>query len=188
MPPPSVERIIQAVLDLSTEAVRTYRCISGLPDDALPEAFIQSNIAPSLHRELGLLCRCEYPYTKIASAPGAQPFENMVKLIGGWEADLALFDANEPLAAIEVKIDADGRPPYAIISDIEKLRMLGMLALPRPVMRLALVMMTDRVSRTYRQGRTELEKRTPGVLWKWNDPPQKSRDEWYWAMGCAHVT
>ncbi len=173
------------MLDLSTEAVLTYRHISGLPDNDLPEAFMQSNIAVSLHRDLGLLCRCEYPYTKIV---GEQYTEDM-RSIRGLEADLALFDGEHPVVAVEMKIDADGRAPYAIIADIDKLQML---APPRPVMRLALVMMTDRVGRTYREGRTELEKRTqvtPSVSWKWKEPPQKSWDcKWCWAMGCAHVT
>lgn len=186
--PLPVERIIQAILDRSTEAVLTYREISGLPDNELPETFIQSNIALSLHRDLGLLCRCEYLYTSIAFALGAQPTEDVLKSIGGLHADLALFDVNVPIVAVEIKIDADGRPRFAIVQDIEKLRKL---APPRPVMRLALVMMADRVGRTYRKGRTDLEeitqKVTPDVSWNWNEPAQKSHD-WCWAMGCAHVT
>lgn len=182
--PLGVERIIQALLDLSTEAVLTYRDISGRPDNELPEAFIQSHIAVSLHRDLALLCRCEYPYIKIALPPDAPVPEDMIRF-GGLEADLALFDGEHPLVAVEIKIDADGRPPFAILADIEKLRLL---VPPRPVIRLALVMMTDRVGRTYRQGRTKLDE-TPGVSWNWKEPPQKSRDcKWCWAMGCAHVT
>lgn len=129
-----IERITQAILARSTEAVLTYREASGLPDNELPELFIASSIAVTLHRDLGLLCRCEYLYTLIAYAMCAPITDDLLKSIGELHADLALFDANQrPLVAVEVKVDADGRPPFAIVNDIEKLRKLARLCPVTPL-------------------------------------------------------
>lgn len=177
--------VVRSILGRSTDAVVTYREISGLPDNELPEVFIASNIAVPLHRDLGLLCRCEYLYTRIASALGATLTDEVLKSMGGFHADLALFDASHhPLVAVEVKIDADGRPPFAIINDIDKLRMLTRLC---TVMPLVLTMMTDLPNRELKDRRAELETRTPGVVWAWGQEQRARDDKWSWQMCCAQV-
>ena len=181
-----IERIVQAILARSTEAVLAYREASGLPDNALPEELIASNIAVPLHGDLGLLCRREWPYTRIALAMDVAITEEVLASIGGLITDLTLLDVREhPSVAVELKVDDGGRVSFAIVNDIEKLRKLARLC---PVTPLVLIMMTDLPSRELKERRADLESMTPGVVWAWG-PEQRARDDkWSWQMGCAQVS
>ena len=188
--PAQIERIAHAIVARSTEAVLAYREASGLPDNELPEEFIASNIAVPLHRDLGLLCRREWLYTCIARTMGVTITDEVRASIGQFRADLALLDASERLCvAVELKIDdgGPGRPPFAIVNDIAKLRKLARLCAVTP---LALIMLTDLENRELEDRRADLEAKTPGVAWVWG-PPQRARarvGDWGWAVGCAQVS
>ncbi len=182
------DKVVNALLARSTEAVLAYREASQLPDNDLPEEFIASYITVPLHRDLGLHCRRECFYTCIASHMDVEITNKVLKSIGQLRADLAMIDANGRFRyAVELKID-DGvnRRPYAIVDDIWKLRKLTSLCTVTP---LALVMMTETEDdRTLADRRKELQDMTGKATWVWGVEQLSGNRKWKWAMGCANVS
>ncbi len=117
--------VAEALVTAGTEAVLTYRRISGIQqDNETPEIFLGGFVAPQIFNALGLHAHVERSYTLIANELGAPIDAGMIRTIGGYRADLALYDDGSPVAIIEFKIMDDGVNPAAVIADRDKMNII----------------------------------------------------------------
>ena len=96
----------EALVRLGTEAVLQYRAIC-LPDadNEVPELFIGGFLRSRLRREYNVRARTEFAYLEIAEKHlqvGKTPL--LVRQMGGWRADVALFPEGRPPVVTELKI------------------------------------------------------------------------------------
>lgn len=118
----------QAIVKYGTEAVLRYRSVSGIKQDSsLPEIFLGSFIACGIYDELKLHARTEVLYTDIASEHGVELSADLVRVIGGYRADIAVYQEDLPMAVVELKIFNDGKSASSVLADRDKVAKLSKL-------------------------------------------------------------
>lgn len=120
------DQIEQIIVDYGTKAVLRYRDVAALDDDNfIPEIFLGSFIANGLHDELGLNAHVERYYTVIANELGVAISAELTSMIGGYRADVAVYEGRKPKAIIELKLFGDGNHPASIVADSDKMAKLA---------------------------------------------------------------
>ena len=119
-------RFSRSIVDHATEAVKTYRKISGIEhDNRLPEVFLGSQIALGLYKDFQVNTRVESYFTNLARDLGQSVTMDLVDIMGGWRADIAVYEQERPSAVIEIKIHDEGRSADLVLRDRDKLRQLS---------------------------------------------------------------
>ena len=137
--------IIGSIVSHGTEAVLDYRRMNGVEsDERVPEVFLGGRIALGVHRDTGLNAHVERYYTTIATELGRQHDAELVNSLGGWRADVALYEGRTPKAVLEIKKYAEGGKDPRVRRDLDKLRSL---ARDTPLEVFVAVLVTDTVRR-----------------------------------------
>ncbi len=135
--------IIGSIVRHGTEAVLEYRRMNGVEtDERVPEVFLGGQIALGVHRDIGLNAHVERYYTTIATELGRQYDAELVNSLGGWRADVALYEGKTPRAVVEIKKYAEGGRDPLVRRDLDKLRSL---AHDTPLKVFVAVLVTDTV-------------------------------------------
>lgn len=118
-------RFSQGIVRHGTEGVRAYREISGIgQDNRLPEIFIGSWIARGLHEDFRVKARVECHFTEMAKDLGQEVGLDLVNVMGGWRADVAVYEGEKPTAVIELKIHDEGGRNGLVLRDLHKMQEL----------------------------------------------------------------
>jgi hypothetical protein len=180
--------IIGSIVRHGTEAVLEYRRMNGIEtDERVPEVFLGGQIALGVHRETGLNAHVERYYTTIATELGRQRDVELVNSLGGWRADVALYDGRTPKGVVEIKKYAEGGGDPLVRRDLEKLRSL---ARNTPLDVFVAVLVTDTVRHRAEERVTRLGELLGGrfdVL----SPSQVANEgaaDWSWMFVCGSFT
>jgi len=118
--------IAKSIVKHGTEAVLEYRRMTGTEhDNRVPELFLGGWLARGIYRDLGCHAHIEHYYTTIAIELGKQSGAELVESLGGWRADVALYDGGVPKAIIEIKKYDEGGNDALIRRDLNKMRSLA---------------------------------------------------------------
>ena len=118
--------IAKSIVKHGTEAVLEYRRMTGNEhDNRVPELFLGGWIARGIHRDLGCHAHIERYYTTIAIELGKQSGAELIESLGGWRADVALYEGGAPKAVIEIKKYDEGGDDALIRRDLTKMRSLA---------------------------------------------------------------
>ncbi len=119
-------RFADAISRHGTEAVQAYRTMSGIEhDNELPEAFLGSWIALALHREFQVNAHIESSFTGMARRLGQPDDPGLTEAMGGRRGDIAIFEAGNPTAVIEIKIHDEGGQKGRVQQDLARMRELA---------------------------------------------------------------
>src|SRR5271166_5949271 len=112
----------EAIVTYGTCAVVQYRHIAGISqDNEMPELFLGGIIARGVHEELGLHAHIERSYMTIARELQINNGD-LEREFGGWRADVAIYDKQQPKAIIELKVVDERNKPDCIVVDRDKVR------------------------------------------------------------------
>jgi hypothetical protein len=118
--------IRESIVRNATEAVLEYRRMSSIDsDERVPEVFLGGRIALGVHRDTGLSAHVERHYTTIATELGKQHDAELVKSLGLYRADVALYAGRTPRGVVEIKKYAEGGRDSMVRRDLDKLRSLA---------------------------------------------------------------
>ena len=117
--------ISQAIVEAGTDAVLRYGTVAGLQqDNRIPEIFLGGFIACGIYYKLGLHAHVEHPYTVIANKLGTPITPDLLLLMEGYKADVAVYADTTPMAVVELKVFDDGKRIASIAADRDKMRKL----------------------------------------------------------------
>lgn len=117
--------ISQAIVEGGTGAVLRYRTVAGIQqDNRIPEIFLGGFIASGIYDKLGLHAHVEHPYTVIANRLGTTITPDLLILMEGFKADVAIYADTKPRAVVELKVFDDGKSAALIVADRDKMRKL----------------------------------------------------------------
>ena len=122
----------KAICDAGERAVKEYRKITGLNDEAaIPEIFLTALMAKHLHHALKMHARVEQRYSELAKdiASLGGPRRPQQKFTGK-KADIALYKNSRLSAIIEVKAARDGTDLETLRQDLEKVKDLSHRDIP----------------------------------------------------------
>ncbi|MBS1078714.1 hypothetical protein JK217_13335 [Gluconobacter kondonii] len=109
-----------------TKAVCSYRRIAGIENDnELPEIFLGSWIARSLHDDFQVNARVECSFTRMAQDLGLDVDSELKRIMGSWRADVAIYEEGRPTAVIEIKVFDEGCRAQSVLRDLRKMRKLS---------------------------------------------------------------
>ena len=118
--------VIGSIVRHGTEAVLKYRRMNGIEtDERVPEVFLGGQIAFGVHCDTGLNAHVERYYTTITNELGRQHDAELMNSLGGWRADVALYEGKTPKAVLEIKKYAEGGRYPLVRRDLDKLRSLA---------------------------------------------------------------
>ncbi len=118
-------RFSQGIVKHGTEGVKAYREISGIEqDNRIPEIFMGSWIARGLHEDFRVKARVECHFTEMARDLGHVALD-LVNVMGGWRADVAVYEGRKPTAVIELKIHDEGGRNGLVLRDLHKMQELS---------------------------------------------------------------
>lgn len=117
---------IESIVRHGTQAVLEYRRMTGIEtEERVPEVFLGGRIALGVHLDTGLNAHIERYYTTIATELGRQHDAELVNSLGGWRADVALYEGRTPRVVVEIKKYAEGGSDPLVRRDLDKLRLLA---------------------------------------------------------------
>jgi hypothetical protein len=171
-----------AINEFGSEGVRHYREISSIvADNEVPEAFLSGFIASRLHDRFGCPVHVERSYMTIAKDIGVEPSPELEAEIGGYRADVAMYQEGLPPAIIELKIFDEGCQLSSIRDDLDKMDRLARRGKLRGYVGL---LICETSSKNLKARKDDLEDalRREILLSR----SQKSTDgKWSWCFGCA---
>ena len=173
----------KAVVEFGTEAVLRYRTVAEpRHDNELPESFLRSFVALRLHDRFGYRVHVERLYTAMALDLGIPLTPDLVTVLGGFRADVAVYEAGRPFAVVALKIFDSASALPAIGPELDRaqiLARLGKLRLFVGVMICPMVVSLEaRIERLHDAfgGNMYVGER------------QQSRDrQWQWCFACASL-
>jgi hypothetical protein len=116
----------KAVVEFGTEAVLRYRAIAETRhDNELPESFLRSFVALRLHERLGYQVHVERLYTAMALDLGMPITPDLVAVLGGFRADIAVYESGRPFAIVELKIFDAASPLPSLGLELDKAQILA---------------------------------------------------------------
>jgi hypothetical protein len=175
--------VMNAVVEFGTDAVLRYRTMSQKPDNEVQEYFLGSCIAQRLHDRFACCVQLEPLYADIASYLAVPSSPELTSKIGGWRADIAMYQNGFPPAIIELKIPDERHPLVDVEFDAFKLRRLGKICKIRGYVGVLICQTTDSLEEQTERLETALQ----GKFHTWT--AQRSRDgQWQWCLGCSLVS
>jgi hypothetical protein len=127
-------RFSRSIVDHGSAAVKTYKRISGIEfDNRLPEVFLGGSIARGIHDDFKVHVRVECYFTEMARNLGQAVDLDLVSEMGGWRADVAVYERGKPTAIIELKIYDEARPAGLVLRDLTKVRALSKRTVTLPL-------------------------------------------------------
>ena len=118
--------LVESIVEHGIKAVLAYREISGNENDnQVPEVFLGSWIARGLHEDLGVSAHVERCYTRVAFDLGMTVTPELVGIMGGWRADVVVYEGGRPKALVEIKIHDERGSDGLILRDLDKMRRLS---------------------------------------------------------------
>ena len=118
-----------AVVAFGTEAVLRYRTVARpRHDNEIPESFLRNFVALRLHEQLGKHVHVERLYTAMALDLGIPLTPDLVNVLGGFRADVAVYEGEKPVAVIALKIFDAASPLPSLGAEIDKGQILARLA------------------------------------------------------------
>lgn len=127
-----MSNLSSAICEAGERAVKEYRIISGLDDEAaIPEIFLTALMAKHLHGALTMYARVEKKYSDLAEeiaclgGPRRQGQKSTRK-----KADIALYKNSTLSAIIEVKAARDGTDLDTLRQDLKKVKDLSKSVVP----------------------------------------------------------
>ena len=117
-----------AIVKYGTEAVLRYRDVAGLSqDNEVPELYLGGFIAGGIYDTLNVHAHVERFYMTIARELKIAVDFATVDRIGGYWADVAVYQNSVPKAIIELKVFDDYKTPSEIVADRDKMSKLSAL-------------------------------------------------------------
>ena len=119
----------KAVVEFGTEAVLRYRAVAQpRHDNELPESFLRSFVALRLHEQFGYQVHVERLYTAMALDLGMPMTPDLVNVLGGFRADVAVYENAQPSAIVELKIFDAASPLPSLGLELDKAQILARFA------------------------------------------------------------
>jgi hypothetical protein len=119
----------RAVVEFGTEAVLRYRTVAEpRHDNELPESFLRNFVALRFHEQFGKQIHVERLYTAMALDLGIPLTPDLVNVLGGFRADVAVYEEGKPAAIIALKIFDAASPLPSMGAEIDKAQILARIA------------------------------------------------------------
>lgn len=171
----------RAVVEFGTEAVLRYRAVAQpRHDNELPESFLRNFVALRFHEQFGNQVHVERLYTAMALDLGIPLTPDLVTVLGGCRADVAVYEGGKPVAVMALKIFDAASPLPSMGAEIDKAQILARLAALRVFVGVMIcpiiVSLEARIERLHDAfgGNMYVGER------------QQSRDrQWQWCFACA---
>ena len=177
--------IASSIVKHGTEAVLEYRRMTGTEqDNRVPEVFLGGWIAHGIHRGLGCQAHVERYYTTIATELGKQGSAELIESLGGWRADVALYEGGCPKAIIEIKKYDEGGNDALIRHDLAKMRSLA----AETTLQVYLAVLVTDTTRRKGSDRVKVLGETLGGAFDELGPLQvanEGRASWSWLFACG---
>ena len=176
--------IKEAILSAGTEAIKTYRDISGGKfDNEVHERFVSSLMAVEMHKRLACIIKVEQQYTQIADDLELRLDRETRRRITGLATDIAVYDGQRPVAVIEVKIHDESHEAGSIRDDLHKGDIINLC---KQVEVYAGAMVCQVANQDLAARKQELEGIT-GCHWIYADPITARDGYWHWCFGCGYT-
>jgi hypothetical protein len=176
--------IMNALVDFGSEAVLRYRTISRQQDNEVPEVFLGGFIAPHLHDQFDCPVHIEHNYLCVASNLEVAITPDLVKKVGYFRADIAMYPDGLPPVIIELKVFDEGCQPSSVLGDLLKIKKLSDICTVKGYIGV-LICATTTVPLEERVRKLEetLARRMHRA-----DPQQSADGNWRWCYGCASLS
>lgn len=174
----------KAIVEFGTEAALRYRTIAETRhDNELPESFLRCFVALRLHEEFGRPVHVERLYTAMALDLGMPVTEDLVTVLGGSRADVAVYENGRPSAIAELKIFDAASPLPSVGVELDKARILARFA----ELRIFVGVMICPIIVSLEARIERLHDAFGGNMYV--GERQHSRDgQWQWCFACASVS
>lgn len=121
--------IEKAVVEFGTEAALHYRKLADAKrDNELPLGFMRSHVAVRLSDHLGLPIHIERQLAVVAHELGASVTPDLLMVLGGAVADLAIYEGGRPSAVVQLEIFDHAAPLPSVGASLHKARVLARLS------------------------------------------------------------
>jgi hypothetical protein len=173
----------KAVVEFGTEAVLRYRTVAEpRHDNELPESFLRNFVALRLHEQFGHQVQVERLYTAMALDLGIPLTPDLVNVLGGFRADVAVYEGGQPVAVIALKIFDAASPLPSMGAEIDKAQILARLG----KLRLLVGVMICPIIVSLEARIERLHDTFGGNMYV--GERQQSRDrQWQWCFACASL-
>jgi hypothetical protein len=173
----------KAVVEFGTEAVLRYRTVAEpRHDNELPESSLRNFVALRLHEQFGHQVHVERLYTAMALDLGIPLTPDLVNVLGGFRADVAVYEGGQPVAVIALKIFDAASPLPSMGAEIDKAQILANLA----KLRLLVGVMICPIIVSLEARIERLHDTFGGNMYV--GERQRSRDrQWQWCFACASL-
>ncbi len=95
----------RAIVAFGTQAVLQYRAMAQTRhDNDVPPGYLRARIAEGLHTRFGGAVQVERQYALLAMDLGLQVTADLLGVLGGQRADIALYRGGRPAGLVELKI------------------------------------------------------------------------------------
>jgi hypothetical protein len=118
-----------AIVQFGTEAVLRYRAVAEpRHDNELPESFLRNFVALRFHEQFGKHVHVERLYTAMVLDLGLPLSPDLVTVLAGFRADLAVYEDGKPVAIIALKVFDAASPLPSMGAEVDKAQILARLA------------------------------------------------------------
>jgi hypothetical protein len=173
----------KAVVEFGTEAVLRYRTVAQpRHDNEIPESFLRAFVAQCIHEQFGYRAHVERLYTAMALDLGTSLTPDLINVLGGFRADVALYEDDRPFAIVALKVFDSASPLPAIGPELDKAQILARFA----KLRIFAGMMICPIIVSLEARIERLHDTFGGNMYV--GERQRSRDQqWQWCFACASV-
>jgi hypothetical protein len=179
----TAQNIQSLIVEFGTDAANLYQNMSRENADAMPEVFLGGFIAQKLYERLACPVHIERLYEEMAEQLGISKTAELVKIIGGQRADVAIYQGQVPSHIVEFKKFAERNPVSSIGKDLEKAKKLASLRPISTLLGILICQTTKELKSRIDELEHELESKL--IVGK----TQKSANKnWEWCFGCCAYT
>jgi hypothetical protein len=173
----------KAVVEFGTEAVLRYRTVAEpRHDNELPESFLRSFVALRLHDRFAHQIHVERLYTAMALDLGIPLTPDLVTVLGGFRAGVAVYEEGRPSAVVELTIFDSASALPAIGAELDRAQIIARLA----KLRLFVGVMICPIVVSLEARIERLHDAFGGNMYV--GERQHSRDrQWQWCFACASL-
>ncbi len=173
----------RAVVEFGTDAVLRYRAVAEpRHDNELPESFLRNFVALRLHEQFRHQVHVERLYTAMALDLGIPLMPDIVNVLDGFRADVAVYESGQPVAVIALKIFDAASPLPSMGAEIDKAQILARLA----KLRLLVGVMICPIVVSLEARIERLHDAFGGNMYV-GERQQSSDRQWQWCFACASL-
>jgi hypothetical protein len=170
-----------AIRDLGTKAVQRYCTIThSRNESAIPEIFLGGYIASHLYEKVRAPIHIERLYTRMARELDINVTPDLIDLMGGLRADMAIYECERPTHIVEFKIFDERNQAVQIATDLVKAKKLAAL---KPVAVVLGVMICQTTNSSVEQ-RKELLQHEFDANIELGKTQTSVGGGWEWSFGC----